>query len=120
IMSEGKPVDLPPALASLLGPEAAAAAMLVDKPSEGRTETLDAREDPRQSRAVYISYVPRLRAFSAHRDGLGEVRAADMQELLSKLTAIFKDAPFHLCLSKVAKAEVAARRKGVPRAEGWH
>jgi len=83
-MSDGKPLQLPPALASLLGPEAAAAATLVDTP----TETRVAPEDPRHSKAVYISYIPSLKAFSAHKDGLGEVRAASMPELLGKLSTI--------------------------------
>ena len=67
---------------------------------------------------VYVSYVPRLRSFSAHREGLGEIRASSMRELLGRLTELWPDVEFTLVLSKVARAEIAARRKGVPRQRG--
>jgi hypothetical protein len=115
-MSDSKPLQLPTDLANYLSqylkPEDVAAATLVETPRV-------APSHPRHA-TVYISYIPRLRCFSAHRDGLGEVRPASMPELLQKLAAIFKGKEFSLVLSRVAKAEVAARRKGVPRAEGWH
>ena len=68
---------------------------------------------------VYVSYVPQLRSFSAHREGLGEIRASSMRGLLARLTELWPEVELTLVLSKVAQAEVAARRKGVPRAEGW-
>src|SRR5690349_20848712 len=82
--------------------------------------TTDAPKPPTTKMTVYVSYVPRLRSFSAHRDGLGEIRAPSMPELLEKLARLFPGVEFSLVLSKVARAEVAARRKGVPRAEGRH
>jgi hypothetical protein len=30
---------------------------------------------------VYVSYIPRLRRFAAHRDGLGEICGSDLQQL---------------------------------------
>jgi hypothetical protein len=68
---------------------------------------------------VWVSYVPRLRCFSAHREGLGEVRANSLPELLAKIAEKQPDAEIALYLTKVARAEVAARRRGVPRADGW-
>jgi len=43
-----------------------------------------------------------------------------MPELLTKLATLFKNGEFNIVLSRVARAEIAARRKDVPRAEGWH
>jgi hypothetical protein len=68
---------------------------------------------------VWVSYVPRLRCFSAHREGLGEMRANSLPELLAKIAEKQPDAEIALHLTNVARAEVAARRRGVPRADGW-
>jgi hypothetical protein len=81
--------------------------------------TTDAPKLPTTRMVVDVSYVPRLRSFSAHKEGLGKVRTSSMPDLLAKLAELWPDVEFSLVLSKVARAEFAARRKGVPRAEGW-
>jgi len=98
------PVSLPPGVLGELG----AATLVTTSPQPATTEM-----------TVYVSYVPRLRSFSAHREGLGEVRASSMPELLAKLAGLWPDVEFALILSKVARAEILARRNGVPRADGW-
>jgi hypothetical protein len=103
-----KPVALPTDLARLLG-ELGPATFVAPSPQPATTQ-MD----------IYVSYVPRLRSFSAHRQGLNEVRASSLPELLGRLAELWPDVQFTLHMSKVARAEVAARRNGTPRAEGWH
>jgi hypothetical protein len=67
---------------------------------------------------VWVSYVPRLRCFSAHREGMGTMQANSLRELCAKIAEALPGARIHL--SRVAKREVVARRKGVRPAEGWH
>jgi hypothetical protein len=77
--------------------------------------------DKRERIDVWISYVPRLKSFTAHRDGLdGEIRASSLSDLCTKIAAMWPEAEIMLHLSKVARAEDTARRRGTPRAEGWH
>ena len=69
------PHELPPDLARYLSqymdPAAVAAAELVT--------TNNAELD------VWVSYLPNLRSFSAHREGLKTIRAASLAELLTKI-----------------------------------
>jgi hypothetical protein len=113
-MSDSKPLALPPDLAGILS-------QYMDPADVGAATLVTTSPQPRSSTkmTVYVSYVPRLRSFSAHKEGLGEVRASSMPDLLAKLAELWPDVEFTLVLSKVARAEFAARRKGVPRAEGW-
>jgi hypothetical protein len=69
---------------------------------------------------VWISFVPRLKMFLARRENLPDIRASSIPELHAKLTEALGGAEIVLHLSKVARAEVVARKRGVPRAEGWH
>jgi hypothetical protein len=81
--------------------------------SDTREHTAPAKLD------VWVSYIPRLRCFSAHREALGEIRASSLSELCTKIAEAQPGVEIALHLSKVAKAEVAARRRGVPQAVGW-
>jgi hypothetical protein len=105
-MSDSKPLALPPDLARVLG-ELGAATLVTTSPQPTTTRM-----------TVSVSYIQRLRSFSAYKEGLGEIRASSMPELLGKLAAKWPHVQFTLILSKLARAEVSARRKGVPRAEG--
>jgi hypothetical protein len=67
---------------------------------------------------VFVSFVPRLKRFSAHRAGLDIVTAASLPELRALLAEMTEGTEVTLHLSKVARAEVA-RRKGTPIAVGW-
>jgi hypothetical protein len=70
---------------------------------------------------VFVSYVPALRSFSAHKEGMGEIGASSMPELLAKLTKLWPRVEFTLHLSKVARAEVQRRKNGGgPLAPGWY
>ena len=69
---------------------------------------------------VYISYVQHRRLFVAHREGLAEVRAASIHELMARLTEQFPGVEFDLHLSKLARAEVARRKTGGPLAPMWY
>jgi len=111
-----KPLALPPELAAVLGE--LGEPTLVDATNVGRPTS-----DPWQSSktAVFVSYIPRLRCFSAHKDGLGEIRTSSMPELLAKLTRLLPKKEFRLVLSKVARAEVARRKNGGgPMPPGWY
>jgi hypothetical protein len=81
--------------------------------------TTDAPKPPTTKMVVDVSYVPRLRSFSAHKEGLGEIRASSMLDLLAKLAELWPDVEFSLVLSRVARAECLRRKNGVPQAEGW-
>jgi hypothetical protein len=87
-------------------------------------ETSEDRDTKREATAptkldVWVSFVPRLRCFSTHREGIGEIRASSLRELQAKIAELLPEAEIKLHLSKVARSEVAARRRGVPRASGW-
>jgi hypothetical protein len=69
---------------------------------------------------VFVSYVPRLRRFSAHHVDLGEVHASSLPELRALLAERCGGAEIRLALSKVARAELLRRRTGGPVAVGWH
>jgi hypothetical protein len=115
------PISLPPDLAGILSqylkPEDVATATLVETPnaapSQGRISQSarppETRTKPFAKMTVFVSYIPSLRCFSGHKEGLGEIRAASMPELLSKLETKFPNVTFALVLSKVAKSEVARR-----------
>jgi hypothetical protein len=64
---------------------------------------------------MYVSFIPALKCFSAHREGMKEVRAASVPELLARLAELVPSVEFDLVLSKLARAEVVARKTGVPR-----
>jgi hypothetical protein len=72
----------------------------------------------REKMIVFVSYVPRLKRFSAHRTGLDTVTAPSVPELRARLAEVCGGAAVRLRLSKVARAEVA-RRRGEPVAVGW-
>jgi len=103
-----KRAQLPPEMAQFFSayiePEALAEAQLVET-----NEPLD----------IWVSYVPRLRCFSAHREGIGTMQAGLLPELLTKIAEAMPEANLRFHLSKVARAEVAARRRRIPRADGW-
>ena len=99
-MNDEKTVQLPPDLARVLS-ELGAATLVTTSPQPATTKM-----------AVYVSYVPRLRCFSAHRDGLGEIRASSMPELLEKLATKWPHVQFELHLSKVARTECLRRKNG--------
>jgi hypothetical protein len=131
------PIDLPPDLAGILSqylkPEDISSATLVDTPNNAAPSGRDIRSAqpaepctlrrdarPFTKMTIYVSYIPSLRCFSGHREGLGEIRAASMPELLSQLETKFVNVDFTLVLSKVARAEVARRKVGGPMPRGWY
>jgi hypothetical protein len=68
---------------------------------------------------VYVSYIAPRQRFVAHREGLGQIWAADLKELRAKVTAALRpDAEIRFALSRGARAEVA-RRRGAPVEVGW-
>ena len=73
-----QPLQLPPQLAAVLGE--LGTPTLSDAPSS----------DPWMANkaTVFVSYIPALRSFSAHKEGMGEVRASSIPELLAKLTRL--------------------------------
>jgi len=110
-----KPLTLPPQLAAYLGeylPVEDATLVTTDAP---QAPAAPAKLD------VWVSYVPRLRCFSAHREGIGTIRAGSLPELLSKLAEAMPGAAFGLHLSRVARREIGRRKNGGgPMAAGWH
>lgn len=70
---------------------------------------------------VWVSYVPRQRRWTAHREEMPEVTAASLPELRAALRAEVGGGPvIRLALSKVARAELLRRRTGGPMAVGWY
>jgi hypothetical protein len=67
---------------------------------------------------VFVSYVPRLKRFSAHHTELNTVTAPSLPELRARLAAVTGGAAVRLHLPKVAQAEIA-RSRGEPVAVGW-
>jgi hypothetical protein len=69
---------------------------------------------------VWVSYVPRQRRWTAHRDGLPELAASSLSELRALLAEAHGGAAVRLHLSKAARAELARLRNGgQPVAVGW-
>ena len=92
------PLNLPPELVAML------------------SQYID-QADPTVPRVtIYVSYIPQKRTFSAHKEGLCQVRAASLSELCKKIAEALPEAEFSLHLSKVARAEVARRKTGGPMA----
>jgi hypothetical protein len=69
---------------------------------------------------VWISYVPRQRRWTAHRQGLPELAAPSLPALRAALREeVGGGEEIRLVLSKVARAEIFKQR-GTPVAVGWH
>jgi len=100
-MKHALPPDLAHYLSQYMDPNDVCAAELVTTDAQDNTPDI----------TVYVSYIPRLRSFSAHRLGLGEVNASSLSELCSKLAELQPGVEIKLHLSKVARAEIARRRK---------
>jgi len=106
-------LSLPAELAAVLGE--------LGEPTLSDTGRPDSDPWMANKATVYVSYIPHLRSFSAHKEGMGEVRANSMPELLAKLTRLWPEVEFHLVLSRVARAEVARRKNGGgPMPAGWY
>jgi hypothetical protein len=67
---------------------------------------------------VYVSYLPPLRQFTAHREGLPCLSASTLPELRSLVAEACPEAKVVLSLSRAARVEVA-RRKGEALQVGW-
>jgi hypothetical protein len=91
-------------------------AQLVETSDDNKPHTAPPRRAPLD---IWVSYVPRLRCFSAHREGIGTMQASSLRELLAKIAEAMPEAEIKLHLSKVARNE-ASRRRGTPVAPvGW-
>jgi len=104
------PPELMRCLSEYMNPADVLAATLV---------TTDTVRETARPLDVWISYVARTRSWSAHRAGLPDLTASSLPELRARLEEVCGGAAVRLHLSRGARAEVARRNGGTPRAVGW-